>query len=106
VLWQVEGTEGKAVRITLSNLLLVIPVIVLTIIATRNVPGLMEIAFLQHLPISNAARYAITTIARYVLVALGIVIACRLLGLRWTSVQWLVAALGVGLGFRAAGDFC
>lgn len=99
VFWDVEGSEGKVVSITLSDVLLVIPVVVLTVIATRNVPGLLEIAFLQHLPISNAARYAVTTIARYALVALGIVIACRLVGLRWTSVQWLVAALGVGLGF-------
>jgi len=36
---------------------------------------------------------------RYVLVASGVVIASSQLGLSWEKVQWLVAAVSVGLGF-------
>ncbi len=93
-LWEVQDTV-----ISLANLLMVIPIIVLFIIAGRNVPGLLEIAFLQHLPLTNAARYAITTLSRYAIFAIGIIIVGSTIGLRWTSIQWLVAALGVGLGF-------
>lgn len=95
VLWELE--DGAA--ITLESLVLVLPIIVLVTIAARNVPGLLEIALLQHLPLSNPARYAISSLARYALVALGIVLTASTLGLRWSSIQWLVAGLGVGLGF-------
>ncbi|MFN3193643.1 MAG: mechanosensitive ion channel domain-containing protein [Aureliella sp.] len=97
-LWEVD-INGDTVPITLANILLLIPVVLLTIIATRNVPGLLEIALLQHLPLTNGARYAITTIARYMILALGVAIACGCLRLQWSSVQWLFAAFGVGLGF-------
>ena len=85
--------------ITLANLVTVIPILILTVIAGRNLPGLMEIALLQHLPLTGAARYAISTLSRYAIFILGIVASSSTLGLRWSSIQWLVAALGVGLGF-------
>ncbi len=94
-----KDASPDAVVVTLANVLLVIPIIVMVIIAGRNVPGLLEIAFLQHLPLTNAARYAITTVSRYAIFAMGIVTIFSMVGLRWSSIQWLVAALGVGLGF-------
>lgn len=99
-LWSVPGVlPDESVRITLANLVLAIPIVVLIFVAGRNVPGLLEIAFLQHLPLSGAARYAITTLTRYAIVGLGIVFTASTLGLKWASIQWLVAALGLGLGF-------
>ncbi len=71
----------------------------LTVFAARNLPGLLEIALLQHLPIENAVRYAITTVSRYALLMIGIAMTLNYIGVRWSSIQWLVAALGVGLGF-------
>ncbi len=99
-LWSVQGNlPDQTIRITLANLLLVIPIIILLFVAGRNVPGLLEIAFLQHLPLTGAARYAITTLTRYAIVGTGLVVVSSTLGLKWSSIQWLVAALGVGLGF-------
>jgi potassium efflux system protein len=99
-LWTVEGaTSNDRVAITLANVVISIPVIVLTIIASRNLPGLMEIALLQNLPLDKAMRYAITSISSYAILLLGMIFVLSSLGLRWSSIQWLVAALGVGLGF-------
>jgi len=99
-LWPLYGTiTPDTFSITLANVLLVIPLIVLFVIAGRNVPGLLEIALLQNLPLSNAARYAITTLSRYTIFALGIIVVFSMIGVQWNSIQWLVAALGVGLGF-------
>lgn len=98
--WTVKGSvPGEDTPITLANLVMVIPIVVLAVIAARNVPGLLEIAVLQHLPLTKAARYAITTLARYAIAAIGIVVVASFIGLQWSSIQWLVAALGVGLGF-------
>lgn len=94
-----KSADPAAFSITLANLLLVGPVIFLVVIAGRNLPGLLEIAFLQHLPLTNAVRYAITTLSRYAIFALGILIISSIFSLHWSSIQWLIAALGVGLGF-------
>lgn len=99
-LWTVAGDlPDESVTITLANLVWVVPISILGVIAARNVPGLLEIALLQYLPLTKAARYAITTLARYAIIALAITAAASTIGLRWGSIQWLVAALGVGLGF-------
>jgi len=45
------------------------------------------------------ARYAYSTVCRYALTALGIIIALNGLGIQWSKLQWLLAALSVGLGF-------
>lgn len=99
-LWTVQGDKpDETIKITLANLLLIVPILALVVIAGRNVPGLLEIALLQHLPITSAARYAVTTLSRYLIFIVGILFLFNTIGLRWSSIQWLVAALGVGLGF-------
>ena len=62
-------------------------------------PVPLEIAVLQRLPLESSVRYAITTLVSYVIVALGVVISCSTVGISWSSVQLIVAAIGVGLGF-------
>lgn len=71
----------------------------ITIVAVRHLPSLLELAVLQHLPIDQGARYATSTLARYALLGLGIVVVAATLGVTGTSISWLVAAMGVGLGF-------
>jgi potassium efflux system protein len=99
-LWNVQGNlPNERVPITLADLLMAIPIVVMTIVFARNVPGLLEIALLQYLPLENAVRYAISTLCRYAILLLGLVLTLRTGGVHWVNVQWLVAALGVGLGF-------
>ncbi len=102
-LWEsasaVVATGGGPTFITLADLLLAILAVVLTWYAGRNVPSLLEIAVLQRLPLDAGARYAASSVTRYVIVVAGIVLSLRLIGIGWSSVQWLVAAMTVGLGF-------
>ena len=44
-------------------------------------------------------RYSLTTLTTYVVVAVGILLVLSTLGARWSQVQWLAAALSVGIGF-------
>lgn len=73
--------------------------LVITFIAARDVPSLLELVVLQHLPFDQGARYAIATLARYAILTIGIITAARALSITGTSISWLVAAMGVGLGF-------
>ena len=101
-LWSYTGVvEGVTTQIpiNLANLVMAVVVTVITIIASRNLPGLLEITILNRLPMDAGARHAFTTLCRYAITAIGIILAFNTIGLRWSSVQWLIAALGVGLGF-------
>ena len=85
--------------LSLGDLLLLVVVLAGTTIAARNVPGLLELTILRRLPFDPAARYAWTTVSRYLIVGVGVLLGGQALKIGWTDVQWLVAALGVGLGF-------
>ena len=103
VLWTVQQSAADggstAVPITLMAALLGLLALALTVVAARNLPGLLEIGLLSRVHIDAASRYAITSVARYAIVMIGIVVGLGLLGLRWSQLQWLAAALTVGLGF-------
>jgi potassium efflux system protein len=91
------GATSQA--ITLGDLLFGFLILLITAMVSRNLPGLLEIVLLQRLPISPGGRYAVTTIAQYVLVIVGVVLAFGAVGIGWSKVQWLAAAITVGLGF-------
>ena len=85
--------------ITLGAIVTALVVTVLTVIVARNVPGLLEIIVLRRLPLDRGIRFAIITISRYILVIVGVVWAFSEIGIGWAKVQWLIAAMTVGLGF-------
>ena len=105
--FEATGTDGAAEAgavsqlqtITLADLALAVLILVLTTLAARNLPGLLQITVLQRLPLDAGARYAIDHVSRYALTVIGVVLAFAAVGIGWSKVQWLVAAVSVGLGF-------
>ena len=101
-LWHYEGTglnAGEAVPISVGDILGALVTIILTITLARNLPGLLEILVLSRLELRQGSSYAITTLLSYIIVGFGLVSSLSTLGVSWDKLQWLVAALGVGLGF-------
>jgi len=94
----VENVQ-QTVPITLGNIVVALFILAVTIIVSRDIPGLLEITILTRLPFTPSARYAITSVTRYALLFIGIALAVSELGFGWSRLQWLIAALGVGLGF-------
>ncbi len=94
----IDGEEA-VVPVTLADLLLAIVIGGVTAIASKNLPGLMEIAVLQRMTLQPGSRYAINTLLRYVVVTIGVIVVLNVVGWQWSQIQWLVAALSVGLGF-------
>jgi potassium efflux system protein len=94
-LWTLSNQE----QITLGALAMALVVVILTGIVARNAPGLLEIMILRRLPIDRGVRFATITICRYLLVIIGVVIAFSEIGIGWSKIQWLIAAMTVGLGF-------
>ncbi len=85
--------------VTLADAVLALVILVATFIASKNLPGLTEIAILQHLDLQPGSRYTINTLLRYFVVTIGVIAVLNIVGLPWSRIQWLVAALSVGLGF-------
>lgn len=102
VLWRYHlGSDAGAATgaVTLLSVLLAAGAGAVTVLASRNLPGVLEIAVLQRLDMDAGARYAAITVTRYVIITAGVLATVNLLGLEWSKAQWLVAALGVGIGF-------
>lgn len=101
-LWQhLDKVDGQEVYlpITLANLLLAGFYVFITVVAVRNFSGVMELLVFRRLSVEAGVRYAVNQLAGYALMAIGFVVVANELGGSWSQVQWLVAALGVGLGF-------
>jgi len=100
-----EGAEGEAVtartiaHITMQNVVVALLIVIATVVLARNIPGLLEITVLQRLRMDAGGRFAAATLARYLIVVLGLVLAFNEIGIGWSKVQWLAAAITVGLGF-------
>ncbi|NRH27873.1 mechanosensitive channel MscK [Pseudomonas sp. MS19] len=94
-----SGATASVVPISLSDVLSSLLIIGITIALGRNLPGLLEVLVLSRMKLAQGSAYATTTLLSYVIVGLGSVITLSTLGLSWDKLQWLVAALSVGLGF-------
>ncbi|MBD2803755.1 miniconductance mechanosensitive channel MscM [Xenorhabdus szentirmaii] len=101
-LWDVSTTINgvETVQpITMGSILIAILVIVITAQLVRNLPALLELALLQHLELTPGTGYAITTLTKYSITLIGGLVGFSLMGIEWAKLQWLIAAMGVGLGF-------
>jgi potassium efflux system protein len=81
------------------DLIVIVYAIVLSVIVCRNFPGVLEVCLFNTVTKLKQYSYSIVTIITYVIVSLCILFTCSRLGLEWEQLQWLVAALSVGLGF-------
>lgn len=94
----VNGVEIEQ-YITLGAVCIAILVMTITVQAVKNLPALLELGILQHLDLAPGTGYAISTISKYIILMIGCMIAFSFIGIDWSKIQWLIAALGVGLGF-------
>ena len=94
----IDGVNQQ-VPLTLSDLLQGLGLGIITLLVAKNLPGILEYTVLKFLPISSATRYATSSLTQYLFAIIGLVVIFRALGIEWSNIQWLVAALSVGLGF-------
>jgi potassium efflux system protein len=101
-LWHYNVTEAGAEvlrNVTLGSLLFALISFGVAWALIRNLPGLLEVLVLSRLNMRQGASYAITTILNYVIIGAGAMTVFGSLGVSWDKLQWLAAALSVGLGF-------
>ena len=102
VLWHhtvvVAGEETLA-PVSLADIGLAILIAIVTFVAMKRLPALLEIVLLQRVNMTSGARYTVTTLYTYLIVGIGLLAFFNVIGADWSKLQWLFAALGVGIGF-------
>lgn len=98
-LYENLANNGAVIPISLRDVLDALIIILGTIALARNLPGLLEVLLLSRLKLAQGSAYATTTLLSYAISATGFVATLSVLGVSWDKLQWLVAALSVGLGF-------
>lgn len=93
------GAAMSMVPISLSDFIGAAMIIGITIVLAGNLPGLLEVLVLSKLNLAQGSAYATTTLLSYVIAGVGFVSTLSTLGVSWDKLQWLVAALSLGIGF-------
>jgi potassium efflux system protein len=102
VLWHSSTTVDDVEQlqpITVAAVGLALLYGIATWLLASRLPALIEIVLLRRFDMAPASRYTVTTLTTYVVFAVGILLVLSTLGARWSQVQWLAAALTVGIGF-------
>jgi potassium efflux system protein len=97
-LWDVSKIDGSVAHITVATLLGILMIIAGTVAMYRYVGTVLTIMLRRFTHMSSGLIYTLVTTIRYLIVMIAIVQVVRMLGLKWSEIQWLVAALGVGIG--------
>jgi potassium-dependent mechanosensitive channel len=93
-----DGEEVENI-ITLKTLLIVVFLAGLTIYGARKLPALIDLLLRSRTTVSASTRYTVSALLNYVIIAGGAIVGLSSLGVQWAQLQWLVAAMGVGIGF-------
>ena len=93
------GSVTHQVSVTLGDLIRSLLFLFVTVAAAKNLPGLLDTLLLRRLPLDRGGRHAVATICRYLLTTVGVLLTLKQIGIDWASMQWMVAAMTVGLGF-------
>jgi len=101
-LWEITDATNQAGGtrvINLFDLVLGIIILMVTFLVARHLPSLVQVFLMEWVKVSSGGRYATSILMQYFVVAVGISMFLDTVGWEWNNLQWLVAALGVGIGF-------
>lgn len=101
-LWQnkvIVNNKDVYQSVTFIHLLLAGVYAFITVVAVRNFSGFNELLIFRRVTMEAGSRYAVNKITNYTITTIGFFAVANILGFNWSQVQWLVAALSVGLGF-------
>lgn len=96
----INGAHVVTDYLSIANILFAIFLLIITSFLNRTVPALFEkIILIKKDERFKSTSYSVKVISSYIIIGLGLISAAGALGIKWENLQWLVAALSVGLGF-------
>jgi potassium efflux system protein len=98
-LYSVVASDGTRGYVTASDMLDFLLVLILLGWLLRELKALFKLLIFPYLQMDRGKRYALVTISRYLVFILGAIVSLNILQVNFGNLGWLVAAMGVGLGF-------
>jgi small-conductance mechanosensitive channel len=92
-------TTAGSSRISVITILLAIPVVYLASWVSKLTRRFLDATVLQQLAISDASRFTISSLVRYGVLALAVLIGLSIIGINLSSLAVVLGALGIGIGF-------
>ncbi|MFG0267182.1 MAG: mechanosensitive ion channel domain-containing protein [Rhodopirellula sp. JB055] len=115
VLWTVEDTVEQAsvnamgqtvmqsvvetTPVTAVHLLLAAGTLFVAFQLAKLLPALFDALVLQRVSFDEGMEHFTLVLGRFLLFSVGCFIACKWIGVRWHTIQWLAVGLMIGLGF-------
>ena len=96
---KVSRTQIETTPITAMRLVLAAAALFVAFQLAKLLPGIFDALVLQRVNFDEAMEHLTLVLGRCLLFGAGCFIACRLIGLKWETIQWLVVGLSIGLGF-------
>lgn len=93
--WKAAGDRP----VVLGDLALSLSAVVTGILTWRFMPAIFAFALFRRIPDDPGVRFAIISLARYAAMALAATVALQAIHFDLSQISFLLAALGVGLGF-------
>ena len=93
------GGEEQIRPVTLANMGSALIYLAIAVVLAKQLPAVLKIILLEYTQMSAGSQYTFTTLTNYAIGLVGIFLAVDTIGAQWSQLQWLVAALGVGIGF-------
>jgi potassium-dependent mechanosensitive channel len=101
---RVSRSHVELSPVTALHLLLAAATLFVAFQLAKLLPAIFDALVLQRVNFDEAMEHLSLVLGRCLLFGAGCFVACRLIGLRWETIQWLAVGLTIGLGF-AMQDF-
>lgn len=98
-LFSFHSESGSTESVSIGELVTGMMILLITIWIVRNTKGIFDAFILPHLLLDPGARYALVTITRWTLFITGLFLSLNAIHLSLSRLGWLMAAMGVGIGF-------
>ena len=95
--------EAGSTKITLVTMIMTIPIFYLASWLGRMAKNFVNQAFMDNFALDEAKRFSMTTLTRYGVMVLTILIGLSIVGIDLSSLAVLFGVLGIGLGFGLQG---
>jgi potassium efflux system protein len=92
-------TSAGSSRISVITILLAIPIVYLASWVSKLTRHFLDATVLQKLTISDASRFTVSSLVRYGVLVLAILIGLSIIGINLSSLAVVIGALGIGIGF-------
>lgn len=101
VIWSISLIQTETAELlNVGQLGRVLVCIVSTILLSVQLPKILQVMVFSNIgKVTRGNRYAVSTLLSYIVIIVGIIWGSTILKVEWSSLQWIFAAVSVGLGF-------